>query len=236
LCVALRVARLSWSPKSFIFSRPKKRCVFLLRTPQNSSPMTLVQGNYARTMRAFLIQALATDVVHTAAPKLCSKCVHTMCRSWSRTDSSSVSSVWKARLKRPRSPTVRRSNRTIRPRLSHSGNSFCRGMLSPPGCNTLPPRCALTKPRGNGRISRAHGDPPRQSGGATAVHCTKEVIMQITVKLFALMREKAGTDTVTLDIPAGATLAQAIAALVCHYPMLEPYMTNTRCALHMDFV
>src|SRR5262249_15069956 len=151
-------------------------------------------------------------------------------------DSSSVSSVWKAQRRRPRSPMVRRSNRTIKPRLSHSGNSFCRGMLSPPGRNTFPPRCALTKPRGNGRISRARGDPPRQTGAATAVRSTKEVVMQITVKLFALMREKAGTDTVTLDLPEGANLAQAMVALVCLYPMLEPYMTNTRCALHMDVV
>ena len=60
--------------------------------------------------------------------------------------------------------------------------------------------------------------------------------MQIRVKLFALMREKAGTDTIALEVPAGANLSQAIAALVRHYPMLEPYMANTRCSLHMDFV
>ena len=60
--------------------------------------------------------------------------------------------------------------------------------------------------------------------------------MQITVKLFALMREKAGTDTVALDIPEGAKLAQAVAVLVHHYPVLEPYMANTRFSLQMDFV
>lgn len=60
--------------------------------------------------------------------------------------------------------------------------------------------------------------------------------MQITVKLFALMREKAGTDTVVLDIPEGANLTQAMAALVQRYPRLEPYVANTRFALHMDFV
>ena len=60
--------------------------------------------------------------------------------------------------------------------------------------------------------------------------------MQITVKLFALMREKAGTDTVALDIPEGAKLTQVVAALVHHYPVLEPYMANTRFALSMDFV
>jgi molybdopterin converting factor subunit 1 len=60
--------------------------------------------------------------------------------------------------------------------------------------------------------------------------------MQITVKLFALMREKAGTDTVVLDMPEGAKLTQAVAVLVRHYPVLEPYIANTRFSLHMDFV
>jgi len=60
--------------------------------------------------------------------------------------------------------------------------------------------------------------------------------MQITVKLFALMREKAGTDTVELEVPDGANLTQAVTALVCDYPMLEPYVANTRLSLHMDFV
>jgi molybdopterin synthase sulfur carrier subunit len=60
--------------------------------------------------------------------------------------------------------------------------------------------------------------------------------MQITVKLFALMREKAGTDTIPLEVPVGAAVTQALATLVCQYPMLEPYTANTRFALHMDFV
>jgi molybdopterin converting factor small subunit len=60
--------------------------------------------------------------------------------------------------------------------------------------------------------------------------------MQITVKLFALMREKAGTDTILLEVPAGAAVTQALAALMCQYPMLRPYIANTRFSLHMDFV
>lgn len=60
--------------------------------------------------------------------------------------------------------------------------------------------------------------------------------MHITVKLFALMREKAGTDTVSLEVPEGAHLTQAVAALVRHYPVLEPYVANTRFALRADFV
>jgi molybdopterin converting factor subunit 1 len=60
--------------------------------------------------------------------------------------------------------------------------------------------------------------------------------MQITVKLFALMREKAGTDTIALEVPAGAAVTQALATLVRQYPVLEPYMVNTRLSVHMDFV
>ena len=60
--------------------------------------------------------------------------------------------------------------------------------------------------------------------------------MQITIKLFALMREKAGTDTIPLEVPAGAAVTQALAALMCRYPMLGPYIANTRFSLHMDFV
>ena len=60
--------------------------------------------------------------------------------------------------------------------------------------------------------------------------------MLIIVKLFGLMREKAGTDTVPLDVPTGAAVTQALATLVYQYPMLEPYMANTRFSLRMDFV
>ena len=60
--------------------------------------------------------------------------------------------------------------------------------------------------------------------------------MRVVVKLFALMREKAGTDTVQLDVPSPATVAQAAAALQQHYPVLAPYLSNVRFSLHMDFV
>ena len=60
--------------------------------------------------------------------------------------------------------------------------------------------------------------------------------MRITIKLFALMREKAGADTILLEVPTGAAVTQALTMLVCQYPILEPYMANTRFSLHMDFV
>jgi molybdopterin converting factor subunit 1 len=60
--------------------------------------------------------------------------------------------------------------------------------------------------------------------------------MHIRVKLFALMREKVGTDTVHLEVPEGANITQALAVLRNLYPALEPYLANVRLSLHMEFV
>jgi molybdopterin synthase catalytic subunit len=60
--------------------------------------------------------------------------------------------------------------------------------------------------------------------------------MHITVKLFALLREKAGTDTVRLEIPECASVAQALAVLQDQYPVLQPYLPRVRLAVRMTFV
>ena len=60
--------------------------------------------------------------------------------------------------------------------------------------------------------------------------------MDITVKLFALMREKAGTDTLSLDLSEGSTIAEALEVLRHHCPVLEPYLSNARLSLQMEFV
>ncbi len=60
--------------------------------------------------------------------------------------------------------------------------------------------------------------------------------MEITIKLFALMREKAGTDTVLLSVPEGSTVMHALTQLVERYPILETYVERARCSRHMDFV
>ncbi|MGC8633198.1 MAG: molybdenum cofactor biosynthesis protein MoaE [Candidatus Limnocylindrales bacterium] len=46
--------------------------------------------------------------------------------------------------------------------------------------------------------------------------------MNVQVRLFARQRELAGTSRVTLDLPEGATIAQAWTALVVRYPALGP--------------
>ncbi len=60
--------------------------------------------------------------------------------------------------------------------------------------------------------------------------------MQVTVRLFALMREKAGTDTIHLELPDHADIIQALAVLQGQHPSLAPYFNNARFALQMEFV
>jgi molybdopterin converting factor subunit 1 len=60
--------------------------------------------------------------------------------------------------------------------------------------------------------------------------------MQVVVKLFALMREKVGTDTVRLEVPEGARLVDVAEALRRQYPVLDPYLARVRYAIQMDFV
>ncbi len=60
--------------------------------------------------------------------------------------------------------------------------------------------------------------------------------MHVTVRLFALIREKAGTDSLSLDLPAGADVKQAVEAIRHRHPALEPYLDNLRFSLDMDFV
>lgn len=60
--------------------------------------------------------------------------------------------------------------------------------------------------------------------------------MHIQVKLFALLREIAGTDTVALEVPELANAGQALHALSQQHPALQPYLDNVRLALKMDFV
>ncbi|PON16253.1 molybdopterin converting factor subunit 1 [Candidatus Entotheonella serta] len=60
--------------------------------------------------------------------------------------------------------------------------------------------------------------------------------MHIHVKLFALLREIAGTDSVTLDVPEASNAGQALDKLIQQHPALQPYLDKVRLALKMDFV
>ena len=60
--------------------------------------------------------------------------------------------------------------------------------------------------------------------------------MRVTVKLFALIREKAATDSLALDLPEAADIQQAVEAIRHQHPALEPYLDTLRFSLDMDFV
>jgi len=72
--------------------------------------------------------------------------------------------------------------------------------------------------------------------GSYVSHTAQESNMRITVRLFALMREKAGTDTIDLELPERASTAQALEALQGQYPVLAPYLPRVRLALQMNFL
>ena len=50
------------------------------------------------------------------------------------------------------------------------------------------------------------------------------------------MREKAGTDTIHLELPEDVDIAQALGVLQRQHPVLEPYLGNVRFSLQMEFV
>ena len=70
----------------------------------------------------------------------------------------------------------------------------------------------------------------------TAEGSFESMTMQIQIKLFALLREAAGTDTLILDLPEGARATDALVQVNTQHPVLAPYLENVRLALRMDFI
>lgn len=58
--------------------------------------------------------------------------------------------------------------------------------------------------------------------------------MEITVRLFASLREMAGTGQCTLEIPEGATLEQAIDHLLRRYPALDGHQASWHFAVNQE--
>ena len=56
------------------------------------------------------------------------------------------------------------------------------------------------------------------------------------VRLFGPAREAAGSDTVTLDLQANATAADAMAALGAGYPALAALLPRSRVAVNLEYV
>jgi molybdopterin synthase catalytic subunit len=60
--------------------------------------------------------------------------------------------------------------------------------------------------------------------------------MKIDVKLFAILRERAGTAGLTLELPSGATAAAAGAALAERFPALREHLGKVAYAVNRSYV
>jgi molybdopterin converting factor subunit 1 len=61
------------------------------------------------------------------------------------------------------------------------------------------------------------------------------VAIAVRARLFARLREQAGTEHELLELPAGSTLADVFAALRTKHPALEPDLSSVRVALNFEF-
>ncbi len=61
-------------------------------------------------------------------------------------------------------------------------------------------------------------------------------IMNVQVYFFAVCREKAGTDHVTLELPEGATGQTLWKHLLERFPTLAPYRPQCRLAVNQAYV
>jgi MoaE-MoaD fusion protein len=61
------------------------------------------------------------------------------------------------------------------------------------------------------------------------------VAIAVRARLFARLREQAGTETETLELPAGSTLADVYEALRQRHPALESDRSAVRAALNQEF-
>lgn len=59
--------------------------------------------------------------------------------------------------------------------------------------------------------------------------------MKITVLYFAVFRERLGRDEETLELPAAATVKDAIDALAAKHPAIATLRGKFRCAVNQDF-
>jgi molybdopterin converting factor subunit 1 len=60
--------------------------------------------------------------------------------------------------------------------------------------------------------------------------------MRVIIKLFAVLRETAQTSELTLDLPAGATAAAAVAALGEQIPAVAKLLARSACAVNQSYV
>ena len=59
--------------------------------------------------------------------------------------------------------------------------------------------------------------------------------MRVTVRLFARLRDLAGTCELAADVPPGATIADVWAGVVDRHPALAPYARSLSAARNLEY-
>jgi molybdopterin converting factor subunit 1 len=59
--------------------------------------------------------------------------------------------------------------------------------------------------------------------------------MRVNVRLFARLRDIAGSGELTRETPAGSTVGALWKSLVAEYPDLAPYEKSISCAVNTDY-
>lgn len=59
--------------------------------------------------------------------------------------------------------------------------------------------------------------------------------MHVTIRLFARLREMAGTGELSRELADGATAADAWSALVREFPAIGDYSRNVACAINEEY-
>jgi len=59
--------------------------------------------------------------------------------------------------------------------------------------------------------------------------------VRITVRLFSRLRDVAGTGVLTLELPPGSRVGDAVAAIQARYPALTPYDGSTLVACNEEW-
>ncbi len=59
--------------------------------------------------------------------------------------------------------------------------------------------------------------------------------MRVTVRLFARLREIAGAEALTRDVPEGSSAANLWAALAAEWPAMRAFDTTVSCAVNAEY-
>jgi molybdopterin converting factor subunit 1 len=57
--------------------------------------------------------------------------------------------------------------------------------------------------------------------------------MNVTVKLFAVLRDKAGVGELSLTMPEGASVSDAMERVLERHPELAPFASRVACAVNL---